>query len=298
MFNLLIFRFPVELLTALLMMCVVCVADSSADTLKCVDSKGKISYTNAHCPGDTRIEKRISDSNATASVSPRPVPLDTDKSDRYMPRFTSPSSRAITSTDQLRQTEVTETHEARESERIEQEESLREIVEQAREDAGLRAREIAEQAADDLRNEMLRSSIRTKNGMYLSVLLLGIIGFDIYLIARHNKEKSMDENEKYGVVAMIISFFLILLALMISNGWTPQLDYVENLMNFLTIELIFINNEYGGGSYLISVKTKYVVLSFLSLSAYGFTTYLGITPIFKPWTLDWLKGQGLRTRLS
>ncbi|MDD4912958.1 MAG: hypothetical protein PHP57_11745 [Sideroxydans sp.] len=152
----------------------------------------------------------------------------------------------------------------------------------------------AEQAAEELRNEMLRSSIRTKNNIYLGVVLLAISGFVIYLISRRNKEKPMDENQKYGVVTMLVSFLLMLLALMISEGWNPQLDYLENFMNLLRIQLIEIKTErpyvandfLSGGfdySYLINLPTKYVALAFMSTAAYGLTSYLGITPAFRPW---------------
>ncbi len=99
----------------------------------------------------------------------------------------------------------------------------------------------------------------------------------------------MDENQKYGVATMIVSFLLILLALMISDGWNPRLDYLENLMNTLQVHLFqkdtkpyigFMGIHY---SYLIDIPTKYVVLFFMSTAAYGLTTYLGITPAIRPW---------------
>jgi len=101
----------------------------------------------------------------------------------------------------------------------------------------------------------------------------------------------MDENQKYGVVTMLVSLFFILLALMISNSWSPELGALDNLMNSLRIQLFlqrtisytFIDELHLLDIYLIDVPTKYVVLAFMSTAAYGLTTYLGITPAFKPW---------------
>ncbi len=187
---------------------------------------------------------------------------------------------------QLQQSEID-----REIEKEERENAAKEAEALARQEAEDRAREAtekAEQVAEDLRYEMLRSTIRTKNSIYLGVLLLAIGAFVIYLFTRNNKEKPMDENQKYGVVTMIVSFLLILLALMISEGWKPQFDYLENLMNLLEIKKFWYTtmnpNTYRDEYvYLIDISTKYVVLILLSTAAYGLTTYLGITPAFTPW---------------
>lgn len=101
----------------------------------------------------------------------------------------------------------------------------------------------------------------------------------------------MDENQKYGVVTMIISLLFILLALMISNSWSPQLGLLDNLMNSLRIQLFLeetlrytmFDELHLLDIYLIDVPTKYVILTFMSTAAYGLTTYLSITPAFKPW---------------
>ena len=200
---------------------------------------------------------------------------------------------------QLQQAEID-----REIEKEERENAAKEAEELARQEAEDRAREAtekAEQAAEDLRYEMLRSSIKAKNSIYLGVVLLAIGGFVIYFITRNNKEKPMDENQKYGVVTMIVSFLLILLALMISEGWRPQLDYLENLMNLLEIKQLgyttvnpaTYNSTFNPDSheyvYLIDISTKYVVLILLSTAAYGLTTYLGITPAFTPWKKSTVK---------
>ena len=201
---------------------------------------------------------------------------------------------------QLKQNEV---QKAIDNAQLEAEERARIAIEEAEErtriateEAEERARvatEEAEQIASDLHNEMIRSAIRTRNNLYLSGLFL-LVGIGvIYVIKRTNKEKSMNENQKYGVITMIASFLFILLTLMISDGWVPHLDYLENLMHTLRIELIEIKNEnYNPNSisyyssmyyHLIYWPTKYVVLTLLTTGFYGLTTYLGITPIIRLW---------------
>jgi hypothetical protein len=177
---------------------------------------------------------------------------------------------------------------------VDREHAAREAADEARREAEERAREAAEkaeQAAADVRNEMIRSSVRTRNNFYLAGLLLLMGAFVIYTTKRVNGGGSMDEDQKYGVVTMIASFLLILLVLMISEGWNPQMDYLENLLNSLHIELIQLQSEdYKPGEFLSSPyyhliywPSKYVVLVLLTVGAYGLTTYLGITGALRPW---------------
>ena len=97
----------------------------------------------------------------------------------------------------------------------------------------------------------------------------------------------MSENQKYGILTMISSFLLVLLALVLSEGWVPQADYLYNILNLLDIRLFLIGEpDQRESFYLIDVPTKYIMLAFLSLGAYGFTTYLEITPALRPWARD------------
>ena len=69
------------------------------------------------------------------------------------------------------------------------------------------------------------------------------------------------------------------------------MDYLENLLNSLHIELIQIENEkYKPAEFLsnpyyplIYWPSKYVVLALLTVGAYGLTTYLSITGALRPW---------------
>jgi hypothetical protein len=85
----------------------------------------------------------------------------------------------------------------------------------------------------------------------------------------------MKENEKFALATIIVSFLLTLLSLMISARWEYTLDFLSNLMMTLRIQLFADENL---GTFLIDFPTKYLVLVFVSLAAYGVTTYLEITP--------------------
>ena len=177
----------------------------------------------------------------------------------------------------------------RQIEKEEQENAAKEADERARE-----VSEQAEQAAAELRSEMIRSAVRAKNNFYFGGLLLLIVGGVIYIIKSTNRRESMNANQKYGVIVMLSSFLLILLVLMISDGWRPELDFLENLMNTLRVQLIEFKTEHPidpyvyldlgySYSYLINMPSKYIALILLSTGAYGFTTYLRITPAIRPW---------------
>ena len=197
----------------------------------------------------------------------------------------------------------------RESEKEERENAAKEAAEQAKQEAEERAKEAseaAEAAAADLRDQMLRSEIKTRNNLYLSGLLLLIGGGIVYVINKNMSETIMNANQKYGIAIIILSILLLILALVISDGWTNRFDFLENLMLFLKVELISIETECTStGSdlldklresfktpcyrYLIDIPTKYVVLAFMSTAAYGLTTYLSITPAFMPWKKSSIK---------
>ena len=79
---------------------------------------------------------------------------------------------------------------------------------------------------------------------------------------------------------MVGSFLLALLALSISENWQPHLDAIQNLMSALTITLI--PQEMLGYAYMpLTVHTKHALLAIIAIGAYGFTTYLCITPTWK-----------------
>ncbi len=174
----------------------------------------------------------------------------------------------------------------------ERDEAAKKAIEDAQQEAEVNAHELAkqtEQAAENLRYEVARSSVKTKNSIFFAATLLAIVVFFTYLVSRKNKSSSMDDNQKYGIITILISFLLMLLVLMISEGWDPRLDYSENIMYSLKIQLIEVTDEnsntmFGPTShYLIDIESKYILLALLTVAGYGLTTYIGATSAFKPW---------------
>lgn len=132
------------------------------------------------------------------------------------------------------------------------------------------------EAANDLRVEMERSAIKSKNNTYLIVSMLLFAGFVIHPIRKVMKGQEMQNYQKYGVSVVIASLLLLLLVMSLSENWDPQTDLLSNLM--LSLELKFFQQCDTCSTYYIVIHTKYAVLACLGVMAYGFTTYLGITP--------------------
>ncbi len=132
------------------------------------------------------------------------------------------------------------------------------------------------------RGEVEQAVVRTRNNFHLGVLLLFIAVLATYIIKKSNKEKIMQENQKFGIVTIICSALASVLAVMISDGWHYQFDFLQNLMSKLQIQ-IFVDEASPSynPTYFIDVPTKYVVLSCIFAAAYGFTTYLGISRVPK-----------------
>ena len=139
----------------------------------------------------------------------------------------------------------------------------------------------AQEAAEELRDEIAQSAVRTKNNIYLGVILIFIASSIAYVIRQSNREPIMQENQKFGIAAIIGSGLVILLALVISDDWVHRFDFLQNLMSSLRIRLFEgdYNPSTFSNDYYVDIPTKYVVLAFICAAAYGLTTYLGITPV-------------------
>ena len=148
-----------------------------------------------------------------------------------------------------------------------------------------RAKQAADDAAARAESERVESaaiaSARSSNSMYLAVAI-SLPLLLVFFIVRKSKLNggSMKYEEKFGVLLMIAAFLLGLLALSISENWTAQFDLLQNLMITLKIRL-FHETESVYSPAMIDVDTKHVLLGLLFVAAYGFTTYVGITPVWK-----------------
>jgi hypothetical protein len=137
----------------------------------------------------------------------------------------------------------------------------------------------AEEAAEELRDEMEQAAVRTKNNIYLGALIFITAGFVTYIIRKSKKEEVMHESQKFGIATIIGSVLVIVTAVMISDGWVFRVDFLQNIMSSLRIQ--FFEDGYNTTTYYVDIPTKYVVLACICAAAYGLTTYLGITPVPK-----------------
>lgn len=137
----------------------------------------------------------------------------------------------------------------------------------------------SEEAAEYLRSEIEQSEVRTRNNIYLGISLIAAAGLIGYLVRKSKIEKIMQENQKFGIITIISSGLLIILAIVISEDWSYRMDLLQNIMSSLRIKLFADAQKFN--EYHIDIPTKYVFLISIFAAAYGLTTYLGITPVPK-----------------
>ncbi|OIQ64328.1 hypothetical protein GALL_541210 [mine drainage metagenome] len=140
----------------------------------------------------------------------------------------------------------------------------------------------AEDAAEEVSRQLEQAEVRYKNQIFFGVVTLIITSFLWSVVKKSRQGGIMKYNEKFGIVVVMVCGLLILFALMISKPWVDQLDFIQNLMTTLQIQL-FPDAEdcIYHCTYTVDFPTKYAILSFLTLAVYGFITYLGITPPLK-----------------
>lgn len=143
------------------------------------------------------------------------------------------------------------------------------------------AAKAAAQVESQREEEAARAVARSADTVYLGLAVALPLAFG-FLIARKAKAagEMMKHEEKFGVMLMIVPLLLGLLALSISDHWAPSLDAMQNLMLTLKIRM-FPENESLYAPAVVDVYTKHVLLALVAVAAYGFTTYLGITPAWK-----------------
>jgi hypothetical protein len=158
-------------------------------------------------------------------------------------------------------------------------EKISQLAAQAQEEVANRA----EEAATEVRSQLEQAEVRHKNQIFLGVAILSIAGFLWTVVRKSRRGGPMRYYEKFGIVVVIVCGLLILFVLMISQPWVERLDVIQNMMTILSIQLFpDVEGCQGYGcTFTVDFPTKYAVLSLLTLAAYGFTTYLGITPALK-----------------
>lgn len=140
---------------------------------------------------------------------------------------------------------------------------------------------LATAAAATREEERTLDAVKSADAIYLSlaVALPIALGFLIVNKARAAGGR-MKYEEKFGVILMIGSLLLGLLALAISENWDPRWDAIQNLMLALKIRIAPESSSFNSPA-MIDVYTKHVLLGIVCIGAYGFTTYLDITPAWK-----------------
>ena len=106
------------------------------------------------------------------------------------------------------------------------------------------------------------------------------LGFGLYSANRVKKERKVKREEKFGILLMIVASLSGLVAIAIADGWVPRFDVVQNLMLTLRFRLLAETDSIYSPA-TIDFPTKYVILVLIFVVAYGFTTYLSITPAWK-----------------
>jgi len=138
----------------------------------------------------------------------------------------------------------------------------------------------AEEAADDLREELQFSVVKTANTVYTLIAIGFPTLLGIFVAKRAAKENGLKYEQKFGVATMVCALFLGLTALTISDGWVPQFDALQNLMGRLHIAL-FPEHDGQYAERMIDIPTKYVMTALAAVFSYGFMAYLGITPVWR-----------------
>lgn len=157
-------------------------------------------------------------------------------------------------------------------------ESIFEIM--ARNNAEREAQKKAQEAAAAAEEDKQIEGAKSADLVYLFIAITLPLGFGSYLANRVKKGMKMKQEEKFGVLLMIVAGLAGLVAIAISDGWVPRLDALQNIMLTLRFRLLAETDSIYSPA-TIDFPTKYVLLALIAVAAYGFTTYLGITPAWK-----------------
>lgn len=138
----------------------------------------------------------------------------------------------------------------------------------------------AEEAADEIREEVQLAAVRSADTAY-SLIALGLpLAFGIFISRKATKENGMKYEQKFGVAMMVCALLFTFLSLSISDGWAPRFDVLQNLMGWLRIRF-FPESEGAYAEHLVDIPTKYVLTALAAVFAYGFMAYLGIVPAWR-----------------
>lgn len=154
-------------------------------------------------------------------------------------------------------------------------ESIFEIM--ARNNAAREAEQKAQEAAAAAEEDKQIEAAKSADLAYLCLAIALPLVMGFYLANRVKKGMKMKREEKFGILLMILAALVGLRVIAISDGWAPRFDALQNIMLTLRFRLLVEGDSIYSPA-TIDLPTKYILLSLICVAAYGFTTYLGITP--------------------
>jgi hypothetical protein len=150
----------------------------------------------------------------------------------------------------------------------------------ARYNAQREAERQAQEAANVVEENKQIEAAKSADFAYLCVAIALPLIFGLYLANKVKRGLVMKHEEKFGVLLIVVAALAGLVAIAISDGWVPRMDALQNIMLTLRFRLLAETDSIYSPA-TIDFPTKYVLLALISVAAYGFTTYLGITPAWK-----------------
>lgn len=157
-------------------------------------------------------------------------------------------------------------------------ESMFEIM--ARHNAQREAERKAQEAISIVEENKQIEAAKQADMAYMFVVIAMPLIFGFYLANKVKKGMLMKHEEKFGVLLIVASALSGIAAIVISDGWVAHMDVLQNLMLTLRFRLLPDGDSIYSPA-TIDFPTKYVLLFLVTVAAYGFTTYLGITPALK-----------------
>ena len=149
-----------------------------------------------------------------------------------------------------------------------------------------KAQKAAEEALDAIKNEMNRAAVKNSNNIFMTVILAFAILFGINISRRISGVVQVNYQQRFGVTVMVCAFMMTILAVVISDGWYPNVDVIQNILVSIRIQLLKDADTYPYNGYMIDIPTKYVLLACIAAGAYGYMTFLGVAPAWKRKTPD------------
>jgi len=149
----------------------------------------------------------------------------------------------------------------------------------AKKEAGQKAAADRANEISDLQDEFRRVSVSNTNNLYGLFASIGLLGLGYLLRKKMKSQEELNFQQKFGVLVMVASVIVFVFLIVISSGWRPSFDFVQNLMRIRIMfwEVVEQGAYFNTTTYGIDFPTKYLLMLVFIAFAYGFTTFLGIT---------------------